>query len=286
MIARVFVLMLALMPFSGYLEAGFWDMFFTSEVPQEPKKIKVLIVQDKPGVVLEVKGKYTLYDPNRVKQNKYKHISTRFLGKRKFIQAVSDGIRWGEEFPGVFQLLIVPEEETTKTVVDGVSYKGSLYVYNIAETGTISIVNEVLLDDYLNSVLSAKYQTPMSEEALNAIAIAARTNALYYALNPRSAYWSVDASEVGYVGDSDVRASNPVVQAVEATKQMVMSQAKSKENQTAFPAEWALLTGQSKSHVKLAQISLQEAESLAVKGDHAAEILKKAFPGTSIQLTD
>jgi len=287
MIAKVLMFLLALMPFTGYVHAGFWDYFFANEALPEPKRIKVLIVHDKPGVVLEVKGKYALYDPNITRKSKYKHISSRFLGKRKFIQAVSDGIRWGEEFPGIFQLLIVPEEESTKTVVDGVSYKGSLYVYNIAETGSISIVNELLLDDYLDSVLSNHYQEGLSEEAAAAIAIAARTNALYYAENPKSPFWSVDATEVGYVGNSIVRTTNPIVEAVLATKQMVMSKNNDAQNvPTSFPAAFALLPGQSKSDAKLALISLKEVENLAQKGDHAAEILKRAFPGTSIQLTD
>ncbi|HRD54854.1 MAG TPA: SpoIID/LytB domain-containing protein, partial [Parachlamydiaceae bacterium] len=213
-------------------------------------------------------------------------ISSRFLGKRKFIQSVADGIRWGEEFPGVFQLLIVPEEETTKTVVDGISYKGSLYVYNIAETGTISIVNEVLLDDYLDSVLSNQFNKErLSEEAAAAVAIVARTNALYFALNPKSAFWSVDGTEVGYLGNSNIKFASPVVQAIEATRKMVMSQA-SNEGTKPFPAEWAQLLDQTKKDAKLAAITLQDAERLAQKGDHAAEILKKAFPGTSIQLTD
>lgn len=283
---KIAVLLVAFMPFAGSLQAGFWDYFFPKEEVVVPKTIKVLIVHDKPGVVLEVKGKYSLYDPNIQKRSGYKHISSRFLGKRKFIQSVADGIRWGEEFPGVFQLLIVPEEETTKTVVDGISYKGSLYVYNIAETGTISIVNEVLLDDYLDSVLSNQFNKErLSEEAAAAVAIVARTNALYFALNPKSAFWSVDGTEVGYLGNSNIKFASPVVQAIEATRKMVMSQA-SNEGTKPFPAEWAQLLDQTKKDAKLAAITLQDAERLAQKGDHAAEILKKAFPGTSIQLTD
>lgn len=279
MIAKVFMLMLALMPMTGKIEASIWDYFFSSEVKPDPKTIKVLIVHDKPGVVLEVKGKYSLYDPNR-----NKHISTRFLGKRRFVQAVTDGIRWGEEFPGVYQLLIVPEEKTMTTVVDGVNYKGSLYIYHV--DGAISIVNEIEIDDYLNSILSTTHPEQMTEEMAAAVAIAARTNALYFAENPRSPYWSVDADVVGYQGESAVNERLSSVQAVDATKQMVMSQSKNHEGLHPFPADWVLSAAQSRSEAKLALISLQEAESLAKKGNHAAEILKKAFPGTSIQLTD
>lgn len=279
MIAKILMFIAAIMPFTGHLEAAFWDVFFSNEVKPEPKTIKVLIVHDKPGVVLEVKGKYALYDPY-----KNKHISTRFLGKRKFIQAVSDGIRWGEEFPGIYQLLIIPDEKIMTTVVDGTEYRGSIYVYDVA--GNISIVNEIELDDYLNSTLSTQYPGPLSEEAAAAIAIAARTNALYFAENPKSPLWSVDANFVGYHGQSVVKQSSPIVQAIAATKQMVMSEPKNNIGNTPFPAEWVLSAGQSKAEVKLALIPLQEVDNLAEKGSHAAEILKKAFPGTSIQLTD
>jgi hypothetical protein len=279
MITKILMFIAALMPFTGHLEAGFWDKFFTNEVKPQPKTIRVLIVHDKPGVVLEVKGKYAIYDPN-----KNKHISSRFLGKRRFIQAVSDGIRWGEEFPGIYQLLIVPEEKVMTTVVDGTEYRGSIYVYDVG--GNISIVNEIELDDYLNSTLSIQYPGELSEEAAAAIAIAARTNALFFAENPKSPFWSVDANLVGYHGQSAVRLNSPIAQAIAATKQMVMSEPKTNVGNSPFPAEWVLSAGQSKAEVKLAMIPLQEVENLADTGSHAAEILKKAFPGTSIQLTD
>lgn len=286
-IAKIFVCIFCVFFFTKPVEAAFWDFFFSSEVKPEPKTIKVLIVHDKPGVVLEVRGKYALYDPNpnRV-THKPKHIASRFLGKRKFIQAVSDGIRWGEVFPGIFQLMILPEEKEMTTVVDGISYRGTVYVYHIQETGTLSIVNEVLLDDYLNSVLSHKYTEKLSEEAAAAVAIAARTNALYYAENPKSPFWSVDANDVGYVGQSIVRETNPIVLAIENTKQMVMSLSKNSESRLPFPAEWLNLHAEPNVHGKVAKISLQEVEKLADKGDHAAEILKKAYPQASIQLVD
>ncbi|MFN4174410.1 MAG: hypothetical protein ACK4HV_04830, partial [Parachlamydiaceae bacterium] len=82
------------------LEAGILENWSAYVMKQEarPATIKVLVAQNKPGIVLEVRGKYKIYDPNTME-----HISTRFIGKRKFLQPLSNGIKWGEEFPGIYQ---------------------------------------------------------------------------------------------------------------------------------------------------------------------------------------
>jgi len=279
MIARVSMFLLALMPITGNIDASIWDYFFSSEVAPDPKTIKVLIVDDKPSAMLEVRGKYSLYDPH-----KKKHISARFLGKRKPVQAASEGVRWGEEFPGIHQLLIAPEEDTTTIVIDGIHYRGIIYVYAI--DGKVSIVNEVVLDDYLNSVLSVKYPGTLPEEMSAAIAIAERTNALFCATKSKSPYWSVDAHHVNYYGEASVKTTSSIVRAINATRQMVMSVSKKAEGLNPFPAGWMASSAENKSEIKLAQISLIDAENLAKNGKDAAEILKKAFPGTSLQLTE
>src|SRR5262249_11555913 len=145
------------------------------------------------GVVLEVKGKYKIFDPHTKE-----HISTRYTGKRKFIQAVSDGLKWGEEFPGVHQLLVTPDGPDVTIIVDGIEYHGPVYVYDIG--GTISVVNQVPVEEYVSSILSQHYREPLSPETLAAIAIAARTSAYYSAENPKSDYWSIDAQQMGYQG--------------------------------------------------------------------------------------
>lgn len=268
MIAGILVFLLACMPMSNTLEAGWWEdltNYFNPPAEAAPPMIKVLIAHDKIGTVLEVKGKYRIYDPHTGE-----HISTRFAGKRKFIQALSDGLKWGEEFPGIHQILIVPENQTITTLVDGIEYRGSIYVYDIG--GTISVVNETYVEDYLESTLTLKYRESWPEEAFAAIAIAARTDAYYQIANPKSKFWEVDASEVGYHGYAVTHQSRGMEKAIQDTRYMILSK-NSTSGITPIASQWSL-----------ARISLPKAVEMANQGDHAALILSRAFPNTKIEL--
>jgi len=265
------------------VEASLWSSIksvFCTECAQEPSSIKILVSYDQNGAMLEVKGKYKIFDPNTGD-----HISTRFIGKRRFIQPLNGGLKWGEEFPGVYQLQIIPETPATTVLVDGIEYRGSLSVYDIG--GTLSIVNEMNIDDYLNAVLPTQFKEPMSEEAMNAIVIAARTNALYQADHPKNKFWSVDGAQVGYQGNGIVKGSPVVQKALQDTQGMILSRTGAYEGVlTPFPAQWGSATGGKVNNdpVDFARITLYQVEELAKKGDHAAQILLKAFPGASIQL--
>lgn len=283
MILRIlFLVVLSLGTYPSNLNAGWLDKissYFGKTAPAAPPKIRVLIVHDKPGVILEVKGKYKIYDPHTKD-----HLTTRFVGKRKFIQAVQDGLKWGEEFPGLHQLMIVPDEKTTTTLVDGIEYRGPIFIYDIG--GTISVINEVYIEDYLSSTLAQKYLSENSPELLAAIAIAARTAAYYAAENPKSQYWSVDANEAGYQGVAAIDLSSSMESAIHETRYMIMSNAAVGEDQiNAFPAEWSnAKNAYSSGPQVISRITLADALMLAQKGEHAAQILAKAFPGIKIEL--
>jgi stage II sporulation protein D len=273
--------LLALMPMAMPIQAGWLEDFtsyFRKPVMAKPPKIKVLVVHDQVGVLLEVKGKYKVYDPHTGS-----HIGTRFVGKRKFIQAVSDGIKWGEEFPGVHQLLIVPDETLTTTIVDGIEYKGLVYVYDIG--GTISVINEIYIEDFLSSTLPIRYQELNEKEELAAIAIAARTAAYYRSENPKSQYWSVDGRQAGYQGVAAVQSSGPVQEAIHSTRYMVMSSGSANEDKLhPFLAVWKGESFNPSSEDVISKISLLEADEMAKKGEHAAQILMRAYPGMKIEL--
>jgi stage II sporulation protein D len=280
MVLRILFILLALGPMSNSLQAGWFDnltSYFRGNNVARPPKVRILIVHDKEGALVEVKGKYKIHDPNNGD-----HISTRFVGKRKYMQAVRDGIKWGEEFPGVFQLLIVPDETSTTTVVDGIEYKGPIYIYDIG--GTISIINEVSIEDFLSSSLAQKYKSPLPEEALNAFAIAARTGAYYASANPRNQYWSVDGPTSGYQGFAAIDRSSGIEKAIGDTRFMVMSNAAQGDEQiNVFPAQWSDVPSGGGQQV-VSKIAIQEAIDMANQGAHAAQILAKAFPGTKIEL--
>lgn len=278
MIARIFMILLAVAAFANPVEAGLWDRvtaLFSKPVPAQPPSIKLLIVQDEHGVVLEVKGKYQIFDPNT-----NEHISTRFIGKRKFIQATSDGLKWGEEFPGVYQLLIVPDDKNVTTIVDGIEYRGLIYIYDVQ--GAISVVNAVDIEDYLMSTLGLQYKESLPEEEMAAIAIAARTYAYWLAQNPKTDFWTVKAQAVDYQGHAVTNLTGGIEKAIQATRYMVMSQNGTPVGTAApFPAVW---NDKDNKEAVIAKISLGDAEVMANTGNHAAQILEKAFPGNSIIL--
>lgn len=284
-IMRVLMLTLVLLPMSTpSLQAGIWEKFkavFWNTSDTLPPTIDVLIVNDQSSALLEIKGKYRIFDPH-AKQ----YISKRFLGKRKLIQSISSGLKWGEEFPGIYQIHIVPEDLSQPILVDGVEYQGSFFIYDIG--GTISVVNRVDIEAYLKSILPEQIANSTSEETLAAIAIAARTNAFYYSEHPKNRFWDVDGERVGYVGLQSTNSVSEMDRAIQKTRYMVLSQTGAYEGVvTPFAARWGS-AGASRQPAPqqggVSHISLLEAEQMGENKKHAAQILFQAFPNTHIEM--
>ena len=258
------------------------DMLINTSKPVNDKDqpVKILIVNNQPNAMVEVKGKYRLYDPHTKS-----FFGTRFLGKRKSVEAFPSGIKWGEEFPGIYQILIVPDHESTITLINGIEYRGPTYIYDVA--GNISIVNVMDCDDYLNRILAidqAAYAY-IPEEALAALVITARTDAMYRVLNPKTPYWNIDASQIGI--ESELKTPSPdLVQVIDKTHNMVMSATDMPNDIKPFLARWGTngTVQTSKQSGIISRISIEEAVEMARKGSHAAQILAKAFPNTRIEL--
>jgi stage II sporulation protein D len=267
-------------PVEGAVLEGLKNIF-SQKAQVEPVTIRVLVARDEPGVMLETKGKYSIYNAATGD-----HISTRSSEKRKFVQTMRDGLKWGEELPFVHQILLVPEAPNGMgtTLVNGREYKGKIYVYNV--NGFVYAVNEVQLEDYLASTLPIKFKKEMPEESLAAIVITERTKAYYQSMNPQSTYFAVDAEDVGYYGYAISCNKRPscLDDVLALTKNMVMSRTAAYEGVvTPIPACWASEASKAKP-VELARIDIQNVEEMAKEGQHAAQILGKAFPHTSIQV--
>lgn len=272
MMIRLFLLLLAVLPIAVPVDAALLDMLIKRPAAPPPS-VSVLVLHDSPGAIVEVKGKYRLYDPIN-----YCYISTRLIGKRRFMQVLSDGLQWGEEFPGMHQIMIVPDNQAVSTIVDGKEYRGSLYIYDVE--GTIGVVNEVDLEEYLHSVLAYQANEDMPQEALAAMAIVARTYAYYYLNNPPTSFWAVNGEKTGYQGYAQIIPSSRVAQAVAKTRYLVMSRGGDEQGAVnPFPAQF----GEGKAD-GVSKLSMQEVIEMARKGQHAAQILEKAFPNTKIVL--
>lgn len=265
------------------LNAGVWEStkdFFTLPRNATPPSIRILVASDKPELTVEVKGRYKIYDP---RDNS--HIMTRKIGKKEVLRILDDGLIWGEEIPGVHQLLIVPEDMSVVTVIDGVPYQGSIYIYDVE--GKFSVVNRINLEEFLTSILTPLFPESAPEELLAAVAIVARTNLYYLASNPKNAYWAVDAKQIDYHGYKNTTASPSILDAIQNTRYMVLGKDNAFEGVVnPFPAQWEIpgLLHVKGGHSVASKISIEEGKRLAEKNEDAAQILKKAFPGASIQL--
>lgn len=279
---RLCIFLIVCMQFAT-TEAGLLDKLlnpFSKQIKGTDQPVKILIAHDKPTVMIEVKGKYRLYDPN-----KNSFFGTRFLGKRRVVEALNGGIKWGEEFPGIYQILIVPDNEKTITIVDGIEYQGPLYIYDIG--GTISVVNVMDADEYLKLALPRDQAdiAGIPEEALAALVIAARTDAMYRILNPKSPYWNIDATQLS-TDKEIVTAPKALVKVIDRTHNMIISATDMPMDIKPIPARWGAngTTQTSKLGANVSRISFEEAIEMAKKGSHAAQILGKAFPNTRVEL--
>jgi hypothetical protein len=179
--------------------------------------LKLLVLDDVEGALVEVKGAYNVYDPRANKK-----LTSAFSASSYFMQPTTDGIKWGIEFPGVFQVTIVPDSPHSSILVHGIEYKGMITAYQI--DGAISFVNELSIDDYAASIVSERCQgKPLAKEALAALLIAARTDALNASQHGKTKYWDVKAEEVGYQGAAVCRQDKPFLEAMEQTSHMVIN---------------------------------------------------------------
>ncbi len=251
---------------------------FTPKPVVEAPKIRVLLTHDQPGVVLEVRGKYKIYDPRTNSP-----VAVSFHGKRRLLQAQSGGIVWGEEFPGIHQLAIYPDNPDTLFYVDGIEQKGALFVYDVGNS--ISIVNKIDVEDYLNAVLPQQYKAQLPEELLAGIAIAARTTSYYNAQNGKTPYWDLDAEKEGYQGSALKFRSSGFEKAIRKTQYIALQHAPEEEGKLTPLVAWTnALSDKRYQGVTYSAITFDEANKLAKSGKNAAQILKEAFPKASLQL--
>ncbi len=183
--------------------------------PTTPKNIQILLEKDATEVLLEVKGPYYLLNPHDGSR-----ISSGLLGKRFIVRELENGLKWGEEFPGVHQFYIKPRSSETSIFVNGIQYAGGIAVFGVA--GLVHVVNELDIESYVKSSLTSQFPTPLEPEVFSALAILMRTDAYYHATKNQSFFWHVTAEETGYLGCALVVPDSPVEKAVDSTKHLIL----------------------------------------------------------------
>lgn len=210
----------------SHIEAMQSDLSLSPAKTQKPATIKVLLHKDSKGILLEARGPFQVVNPENGRR-----ISSSRKGKRFYLYPHQEGIKWGENFLGIFQLQIVPMHADTTFLVNGIQYSGALEIYHIE--GNLSIINEVNVETFLKSTLTQKFQSNYPTPVVDAVAIIARTDAYYHALLNHEAFWHVDAKEIGYEGVALTYQNLIVERAIDHTKHLVMTY----EDQP-FPATW------------------------------------------------
>ncbi len=183
--------------------------------PTAPRAIRILLERDATQALLEVKGPYFLFNPHDGTK-----VASGLLGKRFMAHTVESGLKWGEEFPGIFQLLVHPRSEETSIFVNGIQYSGSIAIYAVGDR--INVVNEIDIESYVKAHLAAQVSSPLESEVLSAMAILARTNAYYMALRHQDVYWHIPASDAHYLGCALIGPNSAIEKAVDSTRHLIL----------------------------------------------------------------
>lgn len=201
--------------------------FSVEQITASPLSVKVLIKENAQGALLEVKGKYEISDPSNGKI-----LSTGSRGKRFYVLPHSEGVKWGEGFPGVYQIRVTPVEKDGAILLDGIQYRGSVEIYHIDDL--IHVINDVDVEHFMKSTLtrSIGFQ-PIEGAAMEALAVTCRTNIYHHLRANQSAFWHYRKEEVQYEGAGKERLHALIDESIDSTRCTVMTY----KNQT-FPTSW------------------------------------------------
>jgi peptidoglycan hydrolase-like amidase len=222
--------------------------------------VRVQLMSDAEGSQVEVKGTYNVFDPRTGKK-----LDSAYSSSSYYMYPTVDGIKWGQEFPGIYQVLIVPDKVDSTMLVNGTEYRGMAYMYQMK--GSLGGVNELSLEDFVASILSTHVPAEITEkEALAALAIALRTEALYWLAQSSNPYWDVKAGTVGYRGAALERHDAPFEEALKISKDLVMKRMGTNE---LVSVRW-FSAGETMAPVN-------EMQNLAKEGKDARAILERLF---------
>lgn len=230
--------------------------------------IRVLLAAQKSSFQVEVHGSHNIYDPFTGKK-----LEAAFMSSSYQMTPTADGIRWGQDFPGVYQILIVPDSKGGTVTIDGIQYAGGVIFYEVCST--LAAVNLVSLEDLTSSLLSM-IMAPAAvdhKEALAALAIGVRSLANEQILHTTHQFWDVRADACGYKGLAVVRQDEPFQDAIKLSRNLVLEPR---------PDTSAGLSSQELEKLKQT-IVYQQAVDFAQNGKNAAYILEKFIPGRQLE---
>lgn len=242
-------------------------------MPEEPF-IKVLLAKEQDGFMVDVKGPHNIYDPFSGKK-----LDAAFMGSSYYMTPTSDGVKWGQEFPGIYQILIVPDDQNSGVMVNGNMYQGVVAFYEVNHK--LAAVNWLSLDDFTSALISSNFlpRDLDQKEAIAAYAIALRTKAFQQLQAHDGTYWDALADDCGYRGRSSIRTDIPFNDAVKSTKKIVMS---------GFQQSPVTIGRLDKRCIDdlCRQMPVADVQAMAKEGKDARVIIGKFFPDQVLNLIE
>ena len=181
-----------------------------------PEWIRVAVVREDPKIDLQIHGRFTIVAL---------HTGSPIQQGRRLppvaVRAVPEGIALGNQILPVFGVRIEPESQATISL-NGKRLRGTIEIVR-QENLTLLVINHVALEDYLRGVLSKEAPDYWPPEALKAIAIAARTYALYQRFTKERVDYDVtgDVMSQDYGGKTEEKAAT--TRAVKATAGLIIT---------------------------------------------------------------
>lgn len=199
-----------------FLQAQTQNPYERIAEPMAPRNIQILIDKDIDGALLEVKGPYYILNPHDGTR-----VASGLLGKRFMIHELENGLKWGEEFPGIHQIYIKPRSAETSIFINGIQYAGAIAIYGVS--GQINIVNDIDIEGFVKSKLTSQCLETLEPEVMSALAILTRTDAYFHAMRASSnSFWHINAKDIGYQGSALVAHNSPISRAVDSTRHLIL----------------------------------------------------------------
>lgn len=180
-----------------------------------PAKLKILIAKGLDNALVEVKGKYKLFNPV---DGSFIHQGSSRLS---LFEPELTGLNWAKHYPEIFQMRVVPLDKDSTFFIDGIQYQGQFEVYNIE--GKLSIVAEVAVENYLNTFLTENFSHEKRKEVIEALAITLRTDLYYQTVKNSDAMWHINARDARYNGSLNYGQNARVSHAVDLTEQLILT---------------------------------------------------------------
>ena len=217
----------------------------------KPTTIKVLLEEQANALFIEAKGSYKVFCPTTNVL-----LSSGSHSKQGVIRSSDHGLVWGDLFPGIFGIRLVPSHSNSSIFVNGLQYKGCVEVYDIA--GKLRVINEVDVENYLRSCLATQFFHVTEVEALSTIAILERTQIYRLIAQSPNAPWHVTAKQTHYTGFGSTYQHLPLEQAITQTRHAILT----KEHHP-FAATWNESEGEGLQNSWSFQMSKKELAQIA-----------------------